>query len=86
MSSNNNRNNECIISNLAFNPLLNKLLEEKLRFQGISYEHIYREYNVKTNVLSLEALPKRRRARHPRIQRQGDNGQSSSYASIKISV
>jgi len=49
-------NNQCIISNLTLPPILDRVLEARSRFQNISFEHVYREFNSKADALLKKAL------------------------------
>jgi ribonuclease HI len=49
-------NNKYQTGNLTLVPIMNQVMEVKNRFEEISFNHIYREYNTKADQLSKETL------------------------------
>jgi hypothetical protein len=49
-------NNKCTISNISLSPLLDRIVDVRVHFQSLSFEHVYREFNMKAHELSKEDL------------------------------
>jgi hypothetical protein len=45
-------NNKCIIENMLLVPIMSQVMEVKSSFDDLSFTHIYREFNTKSNTLS----------------------------------
>jgi hypothetical protein len=49
-------NGKSNISNLELGPIFNRIMENKIVFEEVSFAHVYREFNHKVDQLSKEAL------------------------------